>query len=118
MPSSALLLSQAFNGLALGTLLALVSSGLTIILGTLGVLNFAHGALFMVGAYAIFVISTFCSVIALKELPLSLMPAWNASSYFFVTLFAYLFMKEKPNRKKLLGLGVLFLGIVIFSLPL
>jgi len=57
VPSGALLLSQAFNGLALGTLLALVSSGLTIILGTLGVLNFAHGALFMLGAYAIFVIA-------------------------------------------------------------
>lgn len=57
MPSGALLLSQAFNGLALGTLLALVASGLTIILGTLGVLNFAHGALFMVGAYVIFAVS-------------------------------------------------------------
>ena len=57
MPSAPLLLSQAFNGLALGTLLALVSSGLTIILGTLGVLNFAHGALFMLGAYAIFVVA-------------------------------------------------------------
>ena len=56
MPSAPLLLSQAFNGLALGTLLALVSSGLTIILGTLGVLNFAHGALFMLGAYVIFVV--------------------------------------------------------------
>ena len=56
MPSLPLLLSQAFNGLALGSLLALVSSGLTIILGTLGVLNFAHGALFMVGAYALFVV--------------------------------------------------------------
>ena len=38
MPSAPLLLSQAFNGLALGTLLALVSSGLTIILGTLATL--------------------------------------------------------------------------------
>lgn len=56
MPSVPLLISQAFNGLALGSLLALVSSGLTIILGTLGVLNFAHGALFVLGAYAIFVI--------------------------------------------------------------
>jgi branched-chain amino acid transport system permease protein len=56
MPSWPVILSQAFNGLALGTLLALVSSGLTIILGTLGVLNFAHGALFAVGAYAAFVI--------------------------------------------------------------
>ena len=54
MPNLNTLLSQAFNGLALGSLLALVASGLTIVLGTLGVLNFAHGALFMVGAYAVF----------------------------------------------------------------
>src|SRR3954467_9312659 len=46
------LVSQLFNGLALGALLALISSGLTIIYGTLGVLNLAHGAMFMVGGYA------------------------------------------------------------------
>jgi branched-chain amino acid transport system permease protein len=45
-------LSQLFNGLALGALLALISSGLTIIYGTLGVLNLAHGAMFMLGGYA------------------------------------------------------------------
>jgi branched-chain amino acid transport system permease protein len=45
-------LSQTFNGLVLGALLALISSGLTIIYGTLGVLNLAHGAMFMVGGYA------------------------------------------------------------------
>ena len=56
MPSLPLLLSQAFNGLALGSLLALVSSGLTIILGTLGVLNFAHGAMFVLGTYAMLVV--------------------------------------------------------------
>ncbi len=44
--------SQFFNGLALGALLALISSGLTIIYGTLGVLNLAHGAMFMLGGYA------------------------------------------------------------------
>ena len=55
MPSLALLLSQLFNGLALGALLALVASGLTIIFGTLGFVNFAHGALFAFGAYAGFV---------------------------------------------------------------
>jgi len=46
------LASQLFNGLVLGALLALISSGLTIIYGTLGVLNLAHGAMFMLGAYA------------------------------------------------------------------
>ncbi len=52
MPSMSLFLSQVFNGLALGVLLALIAAGLTIIYGTLGVINFAHGALFVVGAYA------------------------------------------------------------------
>jgi branched-chain amino acid transport system permease protein len=48
-------ISQCFNGLVLGALLALISSGLTIIYGTLGVLNLAHGAMFMLGGYAGFV---------------------------------------------------------------
>lgn len=52
MPSMSLFMSQVFNGLALGVLLSLIAAGLTIIYGTLGVINFAHGALFVVGAYA------------------------------------------------------------------
>jgi branched-chain amino acid transport system permease protein len=56
MPTLAQFLSQAFNGVALGSLLALIASGLSIILGTLGVLNFAHGAMFMLGAYTGFVV--------------------------------------------------------------
>jgi branched-chain amino acid transport system permease protein len=48
-------ISQLFNGLALGALLALISSGLTVIYGTLGVLNLAHGAMFMMGGYGGFV---------------------------------------------------------------
>ncbi len=51
--------SQMFNGLVLGALLALISSGLTIIYGTLGVLNLAHGAMFMLGGYAGFVAYTY-----------------------------------------------------------
>jgi branched-chain amino acid transport system permease protein len=45
-------ISQCFNGLVHGALLALISSGLTIIFGTLGVLNLAHGAMFILGGYA------------------------------------------------------------------
>src|ERR1044072_5783477 len=45
-------ISQCFNGLVLGALLALISSGLPIIYGTLGVLNLAPGAMFMLGGYA------------------------------------------------------------------
>jgi branched-chain amino acid transport system permease protein len=52
-------ISQCFNGLVLGALLALISSGLTIIYGTLGVLNLAHGAMFMLGGYAGYVAYTY-----------------------------------------------------------
>jgi len=42
---------QGLIGLSLAMYLWLISAGLTIIFGVLGVLNFAHGSLFMVGAY-------------------------------------------------------------------
>ena len=47
-----LILMQLFSGVALGAILVVTALGLSIIFGMLGVVNFAHGALFMVGAYA------------------------------------------------------------------
>ena len=49
---------QLFNGLILGSIYVLLSLGLTVIFGTLGVVNFAHGALYMLGAYAAYSIVT------------------------------------------------------------
>src|SRR5437773_10986945 len=45
------LLVQAINGIVTGMILALVASGLTLIFGIMDVVNFAHGELFMLGAY-------------------------------------------------------------------
>ena len=47
-----LILMQLFSGVALGAILVITALGLSIIFGMMGVVNFAHGALFMVGAYA------------------------------------------------------------------
>ncbi len=46
-----LLLIQVINGIVTGMILALVASGLTLIFGIMDVVNFAHGELFMLGAY-------------------------------------------------------------------
>ncbi len=54
---------QILNGLDKGSAYALIALGLTLIFGTLGVVNFAHGALFMIGA--------FCAVSLSKILNLS-----------------------------------------------
>ena len=45
------ILLQILNGLDKGSASALIALGLTLIFGTLGVVNFAHGALFMIGAF-------------------------------------------------------------------
>ena len=50
--SFSLLAMQLFSGLALGAILVMLALGLSIVFGILGVVNFAHGALFMAGAYA------------------------------------------------------------------
>ncbi len=46
-----MLIIQTVNGIVTGMILALVASGLTLIFGIMDVVNFAHGELFMLGAY-------------------------------------------------------------------
>ncbi len=46
-----ILVSQVANGLVLGVIYVLIAVGLSITFGLLGVINFAHGAFFALGAY-------------------------------------------------------------------
>ena len=46
-----LIIIQTVNGVVTGMILALIASGLTLIFGIMDVVNFAHGELFMLGAY-------------------------------------------------------------------
>ncbi len=48
----ALALEQLLNGLQLGVMLFLMAAGLTLIFGVMGLINLAHGSLYMVGAFA------------------------------------------------------------------
>lgn len=51
LSSAACTVNQISTGLIIGMLLFLVTSGLSLIFGVLGVINFAHGAFYMIGAY-------------------------------------------------------------------
>src|SRR5215468_1379279 len=52
------ILIQTVNGIVTGMILALIASGLTLIFGIMDVVNFAHGELFMLGAYVGVVVLT------------------------------------------------------------
>jgi branched-chain amino acid transport system permease protein len=107
-------ISQVFNGLALGALLALISSGLTIIYGTLGVLNLAHGAMFMLGGYAGYVAYEYTGsyIVAVIAGSLFVMLLGVAMERVIIRHFYH-----RPHEDQLLvtfGLGICFVEIVRF----
>jgi branched-chain amino acid transport system permease protein len=104
--------SQLFNGLALGALLALISSGLTIIYGTLGVLNLAHGAMFMIGGYAGFAAyqATGSFIVAVIAGTLALLVLGMVMERVVIRHFY-----KRPHEDQLLvtfGLGIVFVEVI------
>lgn len=107
-------LSQCFNGLVLGGLLALISSGLTIIYGTLGVLNLAHGAMFMLGGYAGWVAYDYTGsfIVALIAGSLFVMLVGVLMERLIIRYFY-----SRPQEDQILvtfGLGIVFVETVRF----
>jgi len=69
------LLQQIFNGLVSGSFYALLALGLAVIFGMLGVVNFAHGAFYMLGAFGTYVLLDSAGLgfwLALLVVPLAL----------------------------------------------
>jgi len=62
------ILLQILNGLDKGSAYAMIALGLTLIFGTLGVVNFAHGALFMLGAFCAVAVN---KLLTLQQIALS-----------------------------------------------
>ncbi|AVP58645.1 branched-chain amino acid ABC transporter permease [Pulveribacter suum] len=107
-------ISQCFNGLVLGALLALISSGLTIIYGTLGVLNLAHGAMFMLGGYAGWMAYTYTGsfIVAVVAGALFVMVVGLITEQLIIRHFY-----SRPPEDQLLvtfGLGIVFVEAVRF----
>ena len=72
--------------------------------------------LLVVAAYGMFFATTIINVFALKFIPLTLSAALGAAAQTFVAVFSVVFLKENIGKKKLLGLALIVLGIVVFSL--
>lgn len=106
--------SQCFNGLVLGALLALISSGLTIIYGTLGILNLAHGAMFMLGGYAGWVAYTYTGSFVLAVIAGSLF-VMVVGVVMELAIIRHFY--SRPHEDQLLvtfGLGIVFVEAVRF----
>ena len=67
-------------------------------------------------AYIMFVGTTFLSIIAYKGIPLSMGPILEATSYIYVTFFGVKIFGEKLNLRKVVAMGLIIFGIIVYAL--
>ena len=67
-------------------------------------------------SYMIFFGATLCTILAYTRIALSLGPILESSGYIFVAVLSRLFLKEKISLKKMIGLSIIIIGIVIYAL--
>jgi branched-chain amino acid transport system permease protein len=91
------LLAQLLNGVQYGLLLFLISSGLTLIFGVMGVINLAHGSLFMIGAYLAYVVASFTGALWLS-LPLALIGGIAFGAVLEQGLFRRFYQREHLDQ--------------------
>ena len=66
-------------------------------------------------AYTMFVGTTFLSILAYKEIPISMGPVLEATSYIYVTIFGVKIFGEKINLRKIIALFLIIIGIIVYS---
>lgn len=113
-----MLLQQLINGLTLGSVYALIALGYTMVYGILELINFAHGEIYMLGAYFGVILLGFFTAIGLTaySLPLSIMlvlilSVVFCSSYgFTIEKIAYKPLRKAPRLSPLISA----IGVSIF----
>jgi branched-chain amino acid transport system permease protein len=101
------ILLQVFNGLISGAFYALLSLGLAVIFGMLRVVNFMHGAMYMLGAFATYLLST--------RLGISF---WWALAIAPLAVAALGFVLERTLLRRLYDLDILYNLLLTFGLAL
>ena len=71
---------------------------------------------YVIVGYGLFFGCTLISMYALKVVPLSMSPVLESTGYIFVSALSFLFLKEKLTRRQLIGIVLILIGIVIYSL--
>ncbi|MCP5419798.1 MAG: high-affinity branched-chain amino acid ABC transporter permease LivH [Gammaproteobacteria bacterium] len=71
--TSLVLLQQVINGLTLGSIYALIAIGYTMVYGIIGMINFAHGEVYMIGAYVGLLVITALGLLGITSVPVILL---------------------------------------------
>lgn len=93
-------LQQLLNGLTVGSTYALIAIGYTMVYGIIGMINFAHGEVYMIGSYVTFIALTGLAMLGLESVPLLVLGAFLLS---MIVTSAYGFSIERIAYRPLRG---------------
>ncbi|MNO57423.1 High-affinity branched-chain amino acid transport system permease protein LivH [compost metagenome] len=100
MPELYHYLQQLVNGLTVGSTYALIAIGYTMVYGIIGMINFAHGEVYMIGSYVAFIVITGLAMMGIVSLPIVIVCAFAAS---IIVTSAYGFSIERIAYRPLRG---------------
>jgi branched-chain amino acid transport system permease protein len=97
-----------FSGLTKGSIYALIALGYTMVYGIIGLINFAHGEIYMIGAFTSFVVATVLSIYGFPLLSIVLLAGlaaavWSASYGYTIEKIAYRPLRQAPRLSALIS---------------
>jgi len=112
-----------FSGLTRGSIYALIALGYTMVYGIIGLINFAHGEIYMIGAFTSFVIATVLSIYGFPLLSIVLIAGlaaavWSASYGYTIEKIAYRPLRKAPRLSALIsaiGMSIFLQNYVLLA---
>lgn len=112
-----------FSGLTRGAIYALIALGYTMVYGIIGLINFAHGEIYMIGAFTAFIVATVLTILGFPALAIVILAGlaaivWSASYGYTIEKVAYKPLRHAPRLSPLIsaiGMSIFLQNYVLLA---
>ncbi|MBT8362037.1 MAG: branched-chain amino acid ABC transporter permease LivH [Desulfobacterales bacterium] len=112
-----------FSGLTRGSIYALIALGYTMVYGIIGLINFSHGEIYMIGAFTSFIVATILSILGFPALAIVVLAGlaaviWSASYGYTIEKIAYKPLRHAPRLSPLIsaiGMSIFLQNYVLLA---
>ncbi len=112
-----------FSGITRGAIYALIALGYTMVYGIIGLINFAHGEIYMIGAFTSFIVATVLSIYGFPLLAIVLLAGvaaviWSSAYGYTVERLAYKPLRHAPRLSPLIsaiGMSIFLQNYVLLA---
>jgi len=112
-----------FSGLTRGSIYALIALGYTMVYGIIGLINFAHGEIYMIGAFTAFIVATILSIYGFPVLAIIIIAGvaaavWSSAYGYTIEKIAYKPLRHAPRLSPLIsaiGMSIFLQNYVLLA---